>query len=126
MSRRTLAAGLLLASLVGTNAVPLTGCIAGKLSPEGAAIIEGIDAALCPFTTEIPTYGGMIALACPGEEAGLAAILREVTASQPDAGPVLGSSAEVGLRRVTRAGKLVGFVPPALAKGCQAHLDGGR
>jgi hypothetical protein len=97
------------------------------LSSGTASTIEALDAAACAGLSEVPTIGPFVALACPGEEALLAAAL---TAAQHDAGAlgqsaVLATSSRVAVTRPLGMGRhLVGYVPRALALACQTALNG--
>ena len=93
------------------------GCAAdGKLLPTTAAAINAGVAEACPLEAMIPQIGAELVLACPGEEAAVAAALALDTAPT--------TTAATAVRSLTVQGKRVGVrVVKAPAKVADAGAD---
>lgn len=104
------------------------GAACSNLTATDAALIQTGDAMACAGLSFIPVFGGAMAGACAGEEANLKKALDADLAKRADAGtppPVNTNAAAAPVHRKTSTGKvkLVGYVPPDEAPGCQAELD---
>jgi hypothetical protein len=97
------------------------------LSPGAVSAIEAVDAGLCTALSAVPTVGPVVALACQGEEAALAAALA-VAAKTPAAGAGSSAVTSPALVRVHRVvngqRKLVGFVSASHGAVVQAAVNG--
>ncbi len=122
MQRLLLGLGLVTAALV------FAGC---PLTPQGAATAEGVNAIACPLLSLIPVVGGVMASACAGEEAALAAALNAVLAAQAaDAGASAKAAASLASGPATAVFAMrakvrthIGYVPASIAVAVQAELD---
>lgn len=128
------AAASLIAALAHA-ALTLSGC--GPITPAGAAAIEAANAVACQSLSFIPIAGPIVAAACAGEEAALAAALNAALAKQAAAASVDGGvtvsksavlakalgpqTAVYALRSKVR--KHIGYVPASLAVDVQLELD---
>lgn len=81
LSRHFPAGALLALALLATLAHCALGC--SGISPATVSAIEHAAVELCPLEALIPVAGPVLASACPGEEAALAAALAAVTANAP-------------------------------------------
>ncbi len=100
------------------------------LTPATVATIEAVDAAACAALTAIPVIGEVAALACPGEEALLAAALAADVAAHPPASAlpasatVAASTPRAIITRRTKHGKrMIGVVRADRAARCQTIID---